>query len=117
MTNNTYFGFAFSAAMLPAGEVNLHKVDLTIDEVKELLPNCKMCLNPSHRATIEAALSIGLKISIPEKPARISLGDGDSVVVMQVRGLPRLTDRHEYAPEEIAQANFSFVRLTIASMD
>ena len=113
---STYFGFAFSAAMLPSGTVNLRKDDLTVEEVKELLPNCEMCLNPSHRATIEAAKSIGLKISIPEKPARISLESGDSVVVMQVRGLPRLTDRHEYTKEEIASASFNFVKLSVENV-
>ena len=109
----TYFGFAFSASMLPTGEVNLKKEDLSVEQVSGLLPNCEMCLNPSHKATIEAAKSIGLDISIPEKPARIALGASDSVVVMQVSGLPRLTDRHEYTEEEIASANFSFVKLTV----
>ena len=45
---------------------------------------------------------------IPAQPPRVSVGVGDSVVVMGVRGLPRLTDRHEYTEEEIASATFSF---------
>ncbi|MBU3924918.1 hypothetical protein KJ854_03200 [Patescibacteria group bacterium] len=30
------------------------------------------------------------------------------MIVMSVRGLPRLTDRHEYTEEEVAKATFAF---------
>ena len=110
----TYFGFAFSASMLPAGDVTLTKRDLTIEEVRELLPQSKLCLNPSHEATIRAARErFGLSVQVPERPANIRLSHGDSVIVMQVTGLPRLTDRHEYNDVEIAAASFSFVCLTL----
>jgi len=109
-----YFGFAFSASMLPSGLVNLRKQDLTVEQVREMIPSCEMCLNPFHRATVDAACSrFDLPISIPDRPARISLGVGDSVVVMQVRGLPRLQDRREYTDEEIENANFSFMEITV----
>jgi len=109
-----YFGFAFSASMLPAGTVAMTKSDLTVDEVRERLPEMALCLNPSHTATIAAARErFDLPIEIPERPARVSLDSGDSVVVMQVRGLPRLTDRREYTDKEIAEASFSFVEITI----
>lgn len=42
-----------------------------------------------------------------------ALAVGDSVVVMGVRGLPRLTDRHEYSEEEVAQATFEFHEYTV----
>ena len=110
----TFFGFAFSASMLPGGTVNLRKEDMTVEQVRDLLPTCEMCLNPSHAATIEAARSrFDLEFTIPERPARIALGSDDSVVVMQVSGLPRLTDRHEYTEEEVASATFNFVRLSV----
>ena len=55
----------------------------------------------------------GIEIEIPETPPRVSVSIGDSVVVMGVRGLPQLTDRHEYTEEEIAQATFSFSEYTV----
>ena len=115
-TVKSFFGFAFSASMIPAGDVQLKKRDLTVEEVREMLPNCELCLNPSHKATITAARErFDLSLEVPEKPARISLNEGDSVVIMQVRGLPRLTDRHEYTEQEIAKATFSFSEITVVN--
>lgn len=109
-----YFGFAFSASMLPAGNVDMTKKDLTIDQVKALIPEMEMCLNPSHVATVNAARDkYGLDFEIPERPARVSLAAGDSVVVMQVSGLPRLTDRREYTDEEIVGAQFRFLKIAV----
>ena len=111
-----YFGFAFSAAMLPAGTVSIRKDDVEVETVKALLVggNVVSCLNPSHTATIEAAKArFGLEVSIPEKPPRVSLISGDTLVLMQVRGLPRLTDRHEYTEEEVSQASFSFMTISV----
>ncbi len=108
------FGFAFSASMLPSGTVSMTKTDLTVDEVRAELSSYELCLNPSHKATIDAARTrFGLQIAIPEKPANITLAAGDSVIVMQVIGLPRLTDRREYSPEEIASASFTFVEIRL----
>lgn len=100
--------------MLPPGEVALQKRDLSADQVRDLLAagGVEFCLNPSHQATVEAArVRYGLDIEVPHQPSRVSLASGDSVVVMQVRGLPRLTDRHEYTREEIDSASFSFVEI------
>lgn len=111
-----YFGFAFSASMLPPGEVSLKKRDLSADEVRDLLAagSVEFCLNPSHEATVEAARSrYGLAIEVPARPPRVDLASGDSVVVMQVSGLPRLTDRHEYTREEIDSASFGFVEIGV----
>ena len=113
--NKKYFGFALADSMF-SGSCDIRRRTLTADEVKamamagELTP----CLNPSHQATIDAMRSrFGIDVAIPETPPRVSLGVGDSVVVMGVRGLPRLTDRHEYSEEEIASATFSFSEYTI----
>ena len=83
---------------------------MTIDEVKEYLtPDTNICLNPSHSATISAMKSrFGIDVEIPSSPPRVNLFVGDQLVVMSVRGLPRLTDRHEYTEDEIASASFSF---------
>ena len=112
-----FFGFAFSASMLPAGEVELKKVDLTVDQVRKLVSDCDICLNPSHKATIKAVREgLGISIEIPDQPPRIQLMTGDSIIVMQTFGLPRLTDRHEYTKEEIAKADFAFMEIKIVSV-
>ena len=105
-----FFGFALADSMF-SGTCTIERRELTIDEVRALAEagNLTPCLNPSHKATIDAMHSrFGIEVKIPETPPRVSLASGDSVIVMGVRGLPRLTDRHEYTEEEIAAATFNF---------
>ena len=103
-----YFGFALADSMF-AGDCTIQRTALTAEEVKAMAGELTPCLNPSHRATIDAMRSrFGIDVEIPAQPPRVSVGIGDSVIVMGVRGLPRLTDRHEYTEEEIASATFSF---------
>jgi hypothetical protein len=111
----TYFGFAFSASMLPRGIVNVQKADLLIGQVKARLAGGYVsACNRSHQATIEVAKArFGLEINIPDNPPRVFLIPGDCLVLMQVTGLPRLTDRREYSTEEIAGAKFQFMELTV----
>lgn len=82
----------------------------TPEQVKELVgQGLESCLNPSHAATIVAMQNrFGIAVDIPATPPRVELRRGDSLIVMGVRGLPRLTDRHEYTAEEIASATFAF---------
>ena len=92
---------------------------IDVDVVRTMAKNGELtpCLNPSHAATIDAMNSrFDIHITIPETPPRVSVGAGDSVIVMGVRGLPRLTDRHEYTEEEIAAATFTFSRYTVSSV-
>lgn len=105
----SYFGFAIADSMFPA-ECRISKRQLTVEMVKIGVANGAIpCLNPSHTATIAAMRErFGIDVVIPEKPPIVSLHPGDSVIVMAVRGLPRLEGRHEYTPEEIAGATFSF---------
>jgi len=56
----------------------------------------------------------GISVEIPEKPPTVALDHGDSVLVMGVRGLPRLEDRHHYTDEEVAKATFKFTVYTVA---
>ncbi len=107
--SKTFFGFALADSMFN-GEVTISRKPLTIDEVKAIINDGVLsCCNPSHVATINAMRArYGIDVAIPETPQRVSVGNGDSVIVMGVRGLPRLTDRHEYTDEEVAQATFSF---------
>ena len=113
---STYFGFALADSMF-SGECQISRRNLTVDAVKELIQQGVVpCLNPSHVATIEAMkLRFGIDVPIPASPPQVALGAGDSVIVMGVRGLPRLTDRHEYNADEVAKATFTFALYTVTA--
>lgn len=108
-TSVVYFGFALADSMF-AGDCNIERRTLSVEEVAtRIAQGVTSCCNPSHEATIRAMRDrFGLSVSIPPAPPRVELRPGDSVIVMGVRGLPRLTDRHEYTDEEVAQATFLF---------
>ena len=112
-----FFGFALADSMF-SGDCVISRRVLTPEQVKEMARDGVLtpCLNPSHQATIDAARErFGIEVEIPAEPPRIAVEIGDSVVVMGVRGLPRLTDRHEYTSEEIASATFSFSEYSVLS--
>lgn len=106
----TFFGFAMADSMF-SGSVEVSRREVSADEVKAMLAaGYASCVNPSHVPTLEAAKSrYGLEVAVPEKAPNVSLRPGDTLVVMSVRGLPRLgADRHEYTKEEIDKASFVF---------
>ena len=114
-----FFGFAIADGMFTV-DCDIRRKTLTADEVRALATAGELtpCLNPSHQATIDAMRSrYNIDVTIPEVPPKVSLRVGDSVVVMGVRGLPRLTDRHEYSEEEIASATFSFSEYTVVQAE
>jgi hypothetical protein len=111
----TYFGFAVGDSMF-LGDVTIHRREIrSIEEVRKIIAaGVESCCNPSHKATIDALkVRFGIEVPIPETPPRVQLRDGDSLIVMGVRGLPRLTDRHEYTAEEIESAVFVFSKYTV----
>lgn len=115
-----FFGFALADSMLSDGVIKRKTLD--VDYAKYLIENhpysdeLTVCLNPSHVATIKAMEArYGIHVDIPATPPQVKLEHGDSLIVMGVRGLPRLTDRHEYTDEEIANATFSFALYTMAA--
>ena len=109
-----FFGFALADSMF-SGDVTISRKALSPQEAKDLLDQGFVSgCNPSHAATVAAAKArFGVDAACPEKPERVALNVGDSLVVMGVRGLGRLTDRHEYTEAEIASATFSFSVYTI----
>lgn len=113
---STFFGFAIADSMFPE-DCDPRRRKVSPEQVKVLLQRggVEMCLNPSHKATIDAAVNrYDLDITIPESPPKISLKEGDSLIVMSVRGLPRLdATRHEYTQEEIDKASFAFGLWTV----
>lgn len=106
-----YFGFAIADSMFPS-ECSINKTSASEKDVEGATP----CLNPSHKATIDAMKDrFGIEINIPATPPQVKLAAGDVCIVMSVRGLPRLTDRHEYTEEEIENAKFTFSKYEITS--
>jgi len=112
--SKVFFGFALADSMF-LGDVTIKRQSLTPEEACEVIKaGIVSCLNPSHQATIQAAKErYGIEVDIPQAPPQVQLGAGDSLVVMGVRGLPRLTDRHEYTSEEVAKAIFLFSKYTV----
>ena len=109
-----YFGFAVADSMF-AGNCTIKREEIAVDQVKDLVREAEPCLNPSHRATIDAMKSrFGIEVTIPAAPPQVKLDKGDSIIVMGVRGLPRLIDRHEYTPDEISKAAFTFALYTVS---
>jgi hypothetical protein len=110
-----FFGFALADSMF-VGDCSIARRAIEVGLAKSLIAQgVTSCCNPSHQATIDAMRSrFGIEVLIPETPPRVVLNSGDSVIVMGVRGLPRMTDRHEYSAEEVASATFSFSLYTVA---
>ena len=117
--SNLYFGFALADSMFD-GDVTITRSSITPEIAGEMISianirgDLNVCLNPSHTATIDAMTKrFNIFVDIPENPPQVKLNEGDSLIVMGVRGLKRLTDRHEYTNEEIELATFTFSLYTI----
>ena len=110
-----FFGFALADSMF-VGNCNIDRKVLSVDEAKGLIAQgVESCCNASHKATIDAMNSrFRIDVAIPATPPQVTLASGDALIIMGVRGLPRLTDRHEYTTEEIGKATFSFSCYTVA---
>lgn len=110
----TYFAFAIADSMFPARST-VTREPITVEDVCAVISECVPALNPSHEATINAMHSrYDLAIQIPAAAPRVALVSGDAVIVMSVRGLPRLdATRHEYTTAEIASASFEFARWSV----
>ena len=103
-----FFGFAVSDSMFNSS-CTITRTKLSSEQACAMVASSVPCVNPSHKATLDALRDrFGVEVEVPSTPPRVNLGVGDSLLVMQVRGLPRLTDRHEYTSDEIASATFTF---------
>lgn len=111
----TFFGFGIAPSMFPTA-CSITKKGLTPEQAKIIIEEgVEPCLNPSHKASIDAMRSrFGIEVSIPEKAPVVKLNDGDRLLVMGVSGLPRLEGRHEYTDAEIAGAKFEFSIWTVS---
>lgn len=114
----TYFSFAIADSMFDNHITSIQRRDvLTLEQAKVIIKKgVTPCHNPSHTPTIEAMRKkFGIEVSTPEKPPIVQLKVNDKVIVMSVRGLPRLENRHEYTHEEIDKADFKFTLWTVIS--
>ena len=113
----TFFGFAIADSMFPA-DCTVTRTPLTLPEfVSALSAGVTSCCNGSHAATVAALNSIlpqGVTVTIPDVPPVVKLAHGDTIIVMSVRGLPRLTDNRHYTQDEIAGATFVFAKWSVA---
>lgn len=108
-----YFGFAIADSMTPE-RCTLKKEPLEKAMLKAEIESAIPCVNTSHQATIDALRErYGIQIIVPVVPPKISLDYGDELIIMSVRGLPRLIDRHEYTQQEIDNATFAFSIYTV----
>lgn len=106
-----FFGFAVADSMFGDEELTISRSPIDLEAVQYLIRKGVVpCLNPSHQATISAMKErFGIEVPIPERAPQVSLGVGDRLIVMSVRGLPRLdATRHEYTEAEINAATFKF---------
>lgn len=115
-----YVGLAIADSMFPV-HCHLTREPISPEQVSDLFLNkykseIVNCCNPSHVATLTALKSrhnLDLMVGIQAKPPLVSAEAGDQILCLSVRGLPRLTDRHEYTEQEIAGATFSCSLWTI----
>lgn len=100
----TYFGYA----TIP-DNAEIRKRKLEIEEVKNLIQNAVPCIDPKHSAIIELMTKrLGIALDIPTNPPAVNFQEGDALIVMSVRGLPRLTGKQRYSHDEAENASFKF---------
>jgi len=111
----TYFGFGIAPSMFPL-VCTIRKEELTPEQAKATITEGVVpCLNPSHKASIDAMQArFGIAVEIPAKAPQVLVQAGERVLVMGVMGLPRLEGRHEYTAEEVANAKFAFSLWTVS---
>lgn len=111
----TYFGFGIAPSMFP-DNCGIVKETLSPERAMIVVQDGVVpCLNPSHKASIDAMRSrFGISVEIPQSAPQVKVGAGERVLVMGVTGLPRLEGRHEYTAEEVEKAKFAFSLWTVS---
>ncbi len=107
MSGTTYIGLAIGDSMFDLNAA-ISRRPLSVEEVRQLSKTAVSCCNASHANTL-AALQAKHSIEISTVGApKVSLRVGDSIIVLSVRGLPRLEGTAQYNDEQIANATFAF---------
>ena len=109
-----YLGFNIGDSMFD-GPCLIKREELKeLDARRMILGGVISCLNRSHSATLRALKNrLGINVPIPDKPKRISLEKGDSILLVTSRGLPRHTDSYQYSDEDLIKATFVFSLYTL----
>lgn len=105
-----YFAFTTSDSMWPAN-CRLQRLALTEEGARRLITTFKVesACNPRHTGSIKAMRrKFGDRIPIPERPPQVRLTFGDEIVIMSLRGLPRLEEPREYTDAEMERATFEY---------
>jgi hypothetical protein len=112
--SKTYFGFAVADGMF-AGDVTVTRKVVSVETVRALVSGGVIpALNPAHISTINAMKQrFGLEVAIPERAPMVILNEGDQLIVMSVRGLPRREGVAEYTQQEVDGATFVFSLWTV----
>lgn len=113
--SKVYFSFAVADGMFSGEVVDLRREVVSVEKVREFVAAGVIpALNPSHKSTIDAMRArFALNVEIPEKAPMVALNQGDKLIVMSVRGLPRREGVAEYTSEEINRATFVFSLWTV----
>lgn len=113
--SKVYFGFAVADGMFANERTELVRKIVSVEEVRALVAQGVIpALNPSHIATINAMRQrFDLMVEVPERAPLVSLVEGDQLVVMSVRGLPRREGVAEYTQAEVDSATFVFSLWTV----
>ena len=115
-----YVALALADSMFGPAVRGIGRRPITAAEARLYLQNeVETAVNPSHTATIDALRRrYGLALPVPPTPPKVVLNSiGDEVLVIGIRGLPRLTDRHEYTDEEVGRATFEFTLYYVAAIE
>jgi len=105
-----FLGFTISDSMFSTNAIITRKEISTREfmewvEAGEVIP----VILQKHKFIVDALQSrYGIKIELLDKLPEINFQEGDSLVVMQVRGLPPYNPNCEYTAAEIISASFSF---------
>ena len=97
------------------GDCVIERRELSIEDMKDIhdIEDDKhfYCVNQSQQAIFDVLNKrFGIQFLIPDDEEElVKLEKGDCLVVLNMVGLPHLTDRNTYTHKEIESARFSFV--------
>lgn len=112
--SKTFVGLAIADSMFSA-EVTAVRRPLSVEDVKTMVESGTVisACNASHENTLKAlAVKHGIQVAAQGAP-KVSLEPGDSIIVLSVRGLPRLEGTTQYTDAQVDAASFAFGLWTV----
>ncbi len=110
----TFVGLAMSSTMF-GREALISRRVLDAEEAKRIISGeIVSCFNPSHIATIEAIRThFDIEVEIPETAPKVTLEQGDSLLVLSARFPRRLNEGERFSSEEVDSVSFELVEYTV----